>query len=393
MSEQSYSAIRSFLIIIYNNASEEIARYQAPVAFAAPFANRLFREIPEVQQRMVHEPWYELVPSQARQYARSPLPEGPTSLYGEQFDPLELEPPLVLMHPDARVRYFMVRLRDLHEELFRGSYSVDDVFLHGTHFLLHNRIEQGKLPPGGGPYYYAIVPKAEAIHRVDKDMIPQDAYQAEGVFRLPPATPDKPRIQFTRMPEDPLPIREPGSYHITKTVGKGTPQAGQVYIPENLYEDLQRNLVLSDRKEEGGYILGNVYRLPNSPEQETDSSYRWLIEVTDLIMAKSTVGSPALLLFTGDSWSEMNRRRDLEFPDRKLVSWFHTHLFPATDDFGLSGLDQDMHAWYLTRPWQVAILLNLEDDTDDRTVRCYQRGPENVLVETPFYVFRPSESS
>lgn len=77
-----------------------------------------------------------------------------------------------------------------------------------------------------------------------------------------------------------------------------------------------------------------------------------------------------------------------DYPARKLVGWFHTHLFPATDTFGLSGLDQEMHAWYLPRPWQVAVLLNFERDAD-RTVRCYQRGPEGKLVETPFFVFAP----
>jgi hypothetical protein len=45
-----------------------------------------------------------------------------------------------------------------------------------------------------------------------------------------------------------------------------------------------------------------------------------------------------------------------------------------------------MHGWYLPQPWQVALLLNLEDN-GERTVRCFQRGPEGDLVETPFAVF------
>ena len=145
-------------------------------------------------------------------------------------------------------------------------------------------------------------------------------------------------------------------------------------------------MTLSQQNEEGGYVLGNAYRMPGSPEDETDPGFRWAVEVTDLLMAENTVGTPVTLLFTSDTWSGVSRRRDRDYADRKLAGWFHTHIFPASDTFGLSGLDQDMHAWYLAKPWQVAILLNVESD-GSRTVRCYQRSPDGDLVETPYEVF------
>lgn len=129
-----------------------------------------------------------------------------------------------------------------------------------------------------------------------------------------------------------------------------------------LYDDLRLHLLVSERNEEGGYALGNVYRQPGSPEDEKDPAFRWVVEVTNLVMAEGTIGTPIWLLFTGDTWSRISRRRDRDFAERKLAGWFHTHVFPASDSFGLSGMDQEMHAWYLTRPWQVAILLNLEKD-------------------------------
>jgi hypothetical protein len=157
-------------------------------------------------------------------------------------------------------------------------------------------------------------------------------------------------------------------------------------MPGHIYEELRRGLRLSHACEEGGYLLGDVCRQPGSPADEDDPAFRWLVEITDLLMAEGTRGSAARLLFTGDSWSMACRHRDRGGAGRKLVGWFHTHLFPAGDSFGLSGLDQEMHAWYLPRPWQVALLLNLEGE-GDRTVRCYQRGPERELVETSFEVF------
>jgi hypothetical protein len=51
-------------------------------------------------------------------------------------------------------------------------------------------------------------------------------------------------------------------------------------------------------------------------------------------------------------------------------------------------MDQDLHRRYLTKPWQVAVLLNVEAN-GQRTVRCFQRGPEGDLIECPFEVFEP----
>jgi hypothetical protein len=292
------------------------------------------------------------------------------------------------MHPEALTRYFEVRLFDFERELYRGIYTMDDIFLHGAHYLLRNGIRRGQLPADRGPYFYAVIPSTRILSSVPSDLLPEDAYKSEGLFRLPPRVKEAPRIQFRPIPQPPLPERELSTFGVIESHGKGEAQAGRVFIPAGLYDNLCRHLVLSKKKEEGGYILGNVYRLAGGPENEDAPDFRWLLEVTDLLMAEDTVGSPALLLFTGDSWSKISRRRDRDYPTRRLVGWFHTHLFPATDTFGLSGIDQDMHSWYLPKPWQVAILLNQEKDKE-RSVRCYQRGPTGELVETPFEVVKP----
>lgn len=381
-------AIKSFFIVIFDADRQELASYQLPVSVAAPFANRLFRETPQIQNLTVREPWYTLAHGLDHDFTRSSLPVGPTSLYSQPYDPAGQTPPTISLHPEALVRYFTVGLYDFQQELYRGVYSVDDIFLHGAYYLLHNRIKKQELRGDKGPYYYEVIPSAQAVHTVSADLFPEEAYQVEGVFHLPPRVKDEPRIQFRPVAEPPPPERDPADFEPVQRRGQGRPQQGRILIPAPLYDDLRRHLELSNNKEEGGYILGNLYRQPGSPEKESDPDFRWLVEVTDLVMAEDTVGSPALLLFTGDSWSKISRRRDRDFRDRKLVGWFHTHLFPASDSFGLSGLDQDMHAWYLPRPWQIAILLNLEG-AEERTVRCYQRGPAGDLVETPFELFEP----
>jgi hypothetical protein len=378
-------SIQSFFVVLYGGDRAELTHYQVPVPVVAPFGNRLFREVLRVVEAA--EPWYAIYPRLERQFQRSPQPDGPTSLSGQRYDPDTDPGERIRMHPDAIVRSFDVSLYDLEQELYRGTYSVDDIFLHGARYLLQQSLARGKVPADRGPYFYAVVPSKEAVHTVSSDLLPESAYLAEGVFRLPPRVRNEPRIQFRPVPQPPPPERDPAHYGRPEVRGRGARQAGRVYIPARLYAQLGRELVLSHEKEEGGYVLGNVFRQPGSPEKEDDPAFRWLVEVTDLLMAEDTVGSAVRLLFTGDTWSKVSRRRDREFAERKLVGWFHTHLFPAGDNFGLSGLDQNMHAWYLPRPWQVALLLNLEAN-GERTVRCYQRSLETgELVETLFEIF------
>jgi hypothetical protein len=376
---------KSFTVIIYDAAQQELARYHVPVAVAAPFANRIAREVLNIAGggMLLPEPWYRLDARSELQLQRSSELEGLTSLRGDRYIP-EIDPS-ISMHPEAVPRYFEIRLFDFERELYKGVYTMDDIFLHGAYHLLRHRMLNGELPSDRGPYFYAVVPGTQAIQAISPDLLPEDAYKTEGLFRLPPRVKEAPRIQFRPVPQPPLPERDPATFGLVESHGKGEDQAGRVFIPAHLYDDLCHRLVLSERKEEGGYILGNVYRLPGSPENEDSPDFRWLLEVTDLLMAENTIGSPALLLFTGESWSKIGRRRDRDYPTRRLVGWFHMHLFPATDTFGLSGLDQDMHAWHLPKPWQVAILLNLEARRR-RSVRCYQRGPTGELVETPFEV-------
>ncbi len=376
------ATIRSFYFVIYGSG-QELHRDQLPVSIAAPFANWLFRK--ELGQRKVREPWYLLIPENMSEPASSREPLDPLAPDAQSEDLPAQSTPTLCLHPKARIRRFQVRILNFQKELYREHHDVDEIFRPSAARLLRQGIAKGRIPADREPYYYAIIPSTHAVYTMSYDLLPEDAYRVEGVFRLPPRKPDEPRIRFRAVPQPPLPERDPTTFGLVQTHGKGEPRAGRVLLPRAIYEDLRQNLEFSARIEQGGYLLGNAYRLPGSPEREDGPDFRWLVEITDRLMAEDTVSTAVNLLFTGDSWSKISRRRDRDFADRQLIGWFHTHLFPASDNFGLSGMDQDMHAWYLPRPWQIAILLNLETH-GLRTVRCYQRGPEGDLVETPFEV-------
>ncbi len=378
--------IRSFRIIIYDAEGTQLTFYRLPFSVVAPFGNRLFREMPEIRRQIVREPWYLLVPGPYQDFVRSPQPIGPTSLYAFGFDPDTLTKPTIHLYAGAQVRYFTVRLFDYQWCLFKGDYSVDDIFLDGAHYLLHQGHKNGQIPAGRGPYTYEVIPETQPIHRIKADLLPADAWEVEGVFRLPPRIKEEPRIQFRPVPEPPLPERDAEDFGKTVIHGNDCDAPGRIFMPSNIYDDLHVKMELSQSVEQGGYVLGQVYRQPGSPAKEDDPEFKWVLEITHLLMGENMVGSPAMLLFTGDTWSKNSRRRERDFADQKLAGWFHTHLFPASDYFGLSGLDQQMHAWYLSKPWQIAVLLNLESD-GRRTVRCFQRSLEGVLEECRFEVF------
>lgn len=378
--------IKSFNLVLFER--DQRVAFSFPATVVASFANRLINELPELSEARgtAGELWYTLngIERSDTPLERSPLPEGPTSMYSKRYRPKDEQAPRVSLHPDADYVGFEITFFDGREQIYQGQYTVDDLFLYNAIFLVKN----GKMEvdPEKG-IYYDVVPSVDAIREVSAEVLPADAYEVEGVFRLPPRVKEESRIHFKPVPLPPLVELEPSMVGDVEQLGNGQPQAGRVFLPRQYLTDLQRQMEFSDKREEGGYVLGKCYRMPGSPEAEDDPEFRWWIKVTHLMRAERTVSNTTRLLFTGDTWSRVSRRRrNKDLADSSLVGWFHTHLFPASDDFGLSGLDQNLHSWYLPKPWQVALLVNLEK-AGERTVRCYQRGPDNDLVETPFEVF------
>src|SRR6266851_7709444 len=100
---------KSFDIVIYDAARQELARYPVPLGVAAPFANRIAREVLHIANSLP-EPWYRLDARSEVQLQREILPEGPTSLYGGRYTPDTDQN--ISMHPEALTRYFEVRLFD-----------------------------------------------------------------------------------------------------------------------------------------------------------------------------------------------------------------------------------------------------------------------------------------
>ena len=213
---------------------------------------------------------------------------------------------------------------------------------------------------------------------------PKAANNIEGVFYITREKNRSRKFSFKKIPLPSLPEQQPlNELIINDNFNQNV--NGRVYINNSNYTFLTKDLDLSIQVEDGGYIIGNAYRFPGSPINEDDHNFKWWITIEHVIPAQAIYGTPGMLLFTGDSWSHIHRLLDKEYKGKKLLGWYHTHLFGATDEDGLSIMDKNLHTRFLPLPWQVALLINI-NQYKERELRCYQRTPQGRFLKTPFNI-------
>jgi len=150
----------------------------------------------------------------------------------------------------------------------------------------------------------------------------------------------------------------------------------KIILHESVYLQLYESMPLSHQYEEGGFLLGFPYT-------ERGSQHNYLLEITHCPKAEQTGASFFHITFTGESFAAVKRLIRQELPSHRLLGWYHTHLFPATEEMGLSSIDVNLHSTTFRIPWQVAGLVNL--DRSNRTLRFYSRK-DGYMSNCPFGV-------
>ena len=333
------------------------------------------------------------------EYERTKKPEGMISMKGEEYIP---DPNLEIAlkaHPAPKVIGYEVVIKDFEEEVFRGNFSFEDLFRGMVEYFMKAGHTKGFFKKEEGPYYFEVRPGKESSIKIMSSNLTYRSlldknYDDPDAFPIPTLDEGRKRISFRKVAIDPLPIFEEEQILAAKKRGKrGKECRGRVLLHKAVYKHLIQEAELSDTEESGGYLVGQAYRQAGSPEDESHEDFRWAIELTDFISAEETLGNPGLLLFTPSSWSRLNEKIDEDYTGKKLLSWFHTHLFEATNDFGLSSLDQDLHKQFFTKPWQVALLINMSIVNGKRELRCFQRDWDSVtLVESTYEVISLKEA-
>lgn|GEM_PF-2265104 len=118
----------------------------------------------------------------------------------------------------------------------------------------------------------------------------------------------------------------------------------RVVMGQRAYEQVNQHALSEPSREVGGILLGKVYR-------HEGATY---VDVIETLRAPTNNAGATHITFTPDSWSEMNKARDMRFPSLRVVGWYHTH--PRMDIF-LSADDQFLHRNFFPEPWQVALVV------------------------------------
>ncbi|MEY9927467.1 proteasome lid subunit RPN8/RPN11 [Catenulispora sp. GP43] len=185
----------------------------------------------------------------------------------------------------------------------------------------------------------------------------------------------RPRLNVEEVPEE-----EPAISTLAELGVGGDPARSdapvEIVVRADVFDTLAKNGLFSGEIEEGGFLVGNVYR-------DGENSGRHLIEVTAAAPAERTGASLLRFTFTGESFLRIGEQITRRHRGERLIGWYHTHLFPATENFGLSSIDVSLHHGTFRQPWQTAALVNLSDE--GRTLRFYRAAGDEMLL-TSYWV-------
>jgi hypothetical protein len=179
---------------------------------------------------------------------------------------------------------------------------------------------------------------------------------------------DRPRRVHVRRLSEPAP--EPAGRADFGATGEPT-GGGQeggttepvIVLATEAFRDLTAGLPFSGEVEDGGFLIGRLH-------SDRDRPGGHLVQVTHARPAERTGASMLQFTYTGESFLRINETVAGMGGDRRLIGWYHTHLFPAGDeDIGLSSIDVDLHSRTFLSRWQLAALVNLHEG--ERLLRIY----------------------
>jgi len=275
--------------------------------------------------------------------------------------------------------------------VLRGEPSV--VNLRGSHGYVHVRISKNGVVLYQHPHSVREV-VARPLQRVLGEQIPDERHwgfgivglglenlplvrpkpQAVGSIHVAPTTKRPQVFRLEEVAEPDPPLATLATFGVTGA--PRTDDAPGVVLSPEVHEALLHDLEFSEEVEEGGFLVGYVYRDDDQPGQ-------YLVSVTRVLPAERTGASLLHFTFTGESFLRMSDVLARRQWDERVLGWYHTHLFAASESMGLSSIDVELHAGTFRRPWQVAGLVNIADGS--RILRFYSwDGSE--MRSAPFWV-------
>jgi proteasome lid subunit RPN8/RPN11 len=117
-----------------------------------------------------------------------------------------------------------------------------------------------------------------------------------------------------------------------------------------------------------GVLIGSGYNDANGP----------YLLVEHCIRGIESRGQSTNVTFTAETWAHIQETMDRDFPDKKMVGWYHTH--PGFGIF-LSGMDQFICDNFFNLPWQVAFVYDpISGEEGDFVWRAGRTSREPILI-------------
>jgi proteasome lid subunit RPN8/RPN11 len=143
----------------------------------------------------------------------------------------------------------------------------------------------------------------------------------------------------------------------------------QAVVRQSALNKIHRHGHSADEIEVCGVLVGNVHH---------DATGPWLY-VEHVIEGNHATQRAAQVTFTADTWAHIQAVMDRDYPDRRILGWYHTH--PGFGIF-LSDMDVFIQDNFFGEPWQVALVY--DPGAKEEGLFLWKAGkprPDRFLVE------------
>jgi proteasome lid subunit RPN8/RPN11 len=118
----------------------------------------------------------------------------------------------------------------------------------------------------------------------------------------------------------------------------------RVHISQSAYDKMKKHAATTDEVELCGVLVGQVGR--------DESGY--FLTITGSIEGEGAKNLGSQVTFTHDTWTHIHEVKDRDYPDTRIVGWYHTH--PGFGVF-LSSMDTFINENFFSESYQVAVVL------------------------------------
>ncbi len=120
-------------------------------------------------------------------------------------------------------------------------------------------------------------------------------------------------------------------------------QLRQLRIDRTVADAIDAHVREDTTVEHGGVLVGSAAEVSGA------------LTITAAIRAEGAISQAASLTFTHETWTHVNQVLDSEYPELKIVGWYHSH--PGYSVF-LSEYDTFIQENFFSAPWQVAYVVD-----------------------------------